>query len=502
MIDNEVHDLTKQKSLKFNFIMNAMVTISSVIFPLITFPYISRVLGPVGTGKVAFATSLITYFNMFAQLGIPTYGIRVCAQVRDDKEKLSRTAHELLFINLITCMVSYVTFAIILLNVSRLHNDKIIYVIISSSILLNAIGMEWLYQALEQYAYIATRSIIFKLLALCSMFLLIHNKEDYVMYGAISIIAASASNIFNFFHAKKYIFIKPVGDYHPWKHFSSVMVFFSMACAATIYVNLDSVMLGFIKGDMDVGYYTAAVKIRAVLVGCITALGTVLLPRASYFIEHKMYKEFWSISRKALNFVIIVASPVLLYFVLYAKYGIYFISGVQYEKSILPMQIITPTLLFIGLTNILGLQILVPLNQEKKVLYSEIVGAIVNLILNTLLIPRFGVAGAAFGTLIAEFSVLFVQFCYLKRDIDDIVKSFRYKLVFISLLLGTVASYWITFINLSIFFTLLLTAVLFFGVYGGCLLINKEPFITDLFKQTVAILKKFLLKKCIKEVKD
>lgn len=140
-------------------IMNALLTMSSFIFPLITFPYVSRILLPLGTGKVNFATSVVNYFAMFAQLGIPTYGIRACAKVRDNKEKLSRTVHELLFINLFMCVLVYITFFIALFNVSRLEQDKTLYLVIGISIILNALGVEWLYKALEKYSYITVRSI-------------------------------------------------------------------------------------------------------------------------------------------------------------------------------------------------------------------------------------------------------------------------------------------------------------------------------------------------------
>ena len=185
----------KTKSLKLNFIMNAILTMSSFLFPLITFPYVSRVLLPIGTGKVSFATSLISYFNLFAQMGIPTYGVRACAEVRDNRSELTRTSQELLIINLIMSLISYGILAMALIFVPRLREDKTLYIIISSTILLSAIGMEWLYKALEQYTYITIRSIIFKFVALIFMFLLIHQPTDYVIYGGITIFAASASNI-------------------------------------------------------------------------------------------------------------------------------------------------------------------------------------------------------------------------------------------------------------------------------------------------------------------
>ena len=213
------------KSIKANFIMNALLTMSSFIFPLITFPYVSRVLLPIGTGKVSFATSLISYFNMIAQLGIPTYGIRVCAMVRDDREQLSRTAQELLIINICMSIVSYVALAFGLCFIPRLREDRVLYVITSSTIFLTAIGMEWLYKALEQYTYITIRSLCMKVIALVSMFLLVREQRDYVIYGVISVFASAFSNILNFYNVRKYIDVRPVGNYCLKRHLKPIGVF-------------------------------------------------------------------------------------------------------------------------------------------------------------------------------------------------------------------------------------------------------------------------------------
>ena len=172
----------KQKSLKLNFLMNAVLTVSSFIFPLITFPYVSRILLPEGTGKVSFATSVVAYFALFAQLGIPTYGIRACAKVRDDAEELTRTVHEIFFINIAMTVVSYVVFFTALELVPRLRAERPLFLIVSTTLLFNAIGMDWLYKALEKYTYITLTSILFKFVALVAIFALIHQKSDYVIF--------------------------------------------------------------------------------------------------------------------------------------------------------------------------------------------------------------------------------------------------------------------------------------------------------------------------------
>jgi len=479
-------------SIKKNFVMNALLTMSSFIFPLITFPYVSRILLPIGTGKVSFSTSLIAYFNMFAQLGIPTYGIRACAKVRDNREELTRTAHELLFINLVTSMISYTVLIISLIFVPRLHEDRTLYIVTSCTIFLTSIGMEWLYKGLEQYTYITIRSIVFKFIGVVGMFFLVNRQEDYVIYGGITIFAASASNIFNFINAHKYIDMRWLGNYHPEKHLKAVAIFFAMACATTIYTRLDMVMLGFMASDAEVGYYNAAVRIKTIMVSIVTSLGTVLFPRASYYIEHKEYAEFKKISQKALNFVVLLAMPLMLYFILFAKEGVLLLAGKAYLDAVLPMQIIMPTLLFIGLNSITGIQMLVPLGMEKVVMHSQIAGAIVDMAINVLLIPHYGAAGAAFGTLVAELVVLTWQYVALRKQLTDVFRQIKYCSILTALVLAGVIAIGTKYLNVGIFFTLCISGVLFFGVYGATLLAVKEPLTLQIVDQSIGKIKKYI----------
>lgn len=471
------------KSIKLNFIMNALLTMSNLIFPLITFPYVSRILLPVGTGKVAFATSVVTYFSMFAQLGIPTYGIRVCAQVRDDKEKLSRTVQELLFISLAMTALAYLLFFTGLCIVPRMRSDKALFLIVSSMIFFNSIGMEWLYKGLEEYTYITVRSIVFKVVSLGTMFLLVTKQSDYVIYGGISIFASSASNAFNFINAHKYVSLCPVGRYNFKQHLKPIMVFFAMSCATTIYTNLDTVMLGFMKTDEDVGYYNAAVKVKGILVSIITSLGTVLLPRASYYIEHGLKNEFEKIAKKAIHFVCVVSLPLMMYFILYAKESIYFLSGSAYDGSIFPMQVLMPTLFFIGLTNVMGIQVMVPLGREKWVLYSVMIGAGVDLMINALLIPSIASSGAAIGTLVAEAAVLTYQYWKLKNLMHGVFENVRWRMLLLAMLAAAVASVGVKILALGTFFTLVLSAAVYFGIYGIILIIAGEPLVKEIWQQ-------------------
>lgn len=479
----------RKKSIKMNFIMNSILTISSMIFPLITFPYISRALQPAGIGKVNFAISVISYFTMFAQLGIPTYGIRACAQVRDDKKELSKVVQELLIISVIMCTLSYIALFMSILIIPRFRQDALLFVITGTAVLLNTIGVEWLYKGLEQYSYITIRSLIFKVIGIIAMIVLVHKPSDYIIYGGITVIASYASFILNFLHLKRYISLRPIRNLNFKRHMKPILEFFAMSCATTIYTNLDTIMLAFMVNDDAVGYYSAAVKIKGILVGVVTSLGTVLLPRASYYVENHLKNEFLGIAKKALSFVIIIAVPLMIYFIIFAKEGIFFLSGESFKNSILPMQIIMPTIVLIGLSNVMGIQMLIPLGNERVVLISVVCGAIVDLLVNIALIPVLGAAGASVGTLIAELIVCIVQHYALSSIDFQVYKYLPLKQVFIGCLISSACCIWVKFLNFGSFFTLMISAIIFFGTYLIILTIKKEPLILDIDRQILKKLK-------------
>ena len=182
--------------------MNMILTASTFIFPLITLPYITRVLSVEGVGKVNVATSIAQYFSMVAMLGVPTYGIRACAQVRDDREKLTKTVQEILLLNLLISVFVYAAYFVAIWKVPKIHNDADFILDHESTIIFNVIGVEWLYKGLEQYTYITVRSIIFKAIGLVLMFLFVRHQGDYVIYGAISIVATVGSNFLNFINLR------------------------------------------------------------------------------------------------------------------------------------------------------------------------------------------------------------------------------------------------------------------------------------------------------------
>lgn len=460
-----------------------LLTTSAFVFPLITFPYITRVLLPEGNGKIAFANSVINYFSMFAMLGIPTYGIRACAQVRDDKDLMSKTAQEIWVINGIMTVAAYVVLATALLLVPRFQEERTLLLVCSLSLGLNLIAMEWVYKALECYTYITLRSLAFKVLAVLAMFLFVHTKEDYIKYAGITVLANTGYGVFNVFNLRRHISFKHFTDYHFRRHLKPILIFFAMSVAITIYSNLDITMLGFMRDNTEVGYYDVAIKIKVILVNIVTSLGAVLLPRTSYYVEMKMEEEFRIVSGKALEFVAMLAIPLTVGFTIMAKQCILLLSGNAYLPSVTPMCIIMPTLILIGASNVFGVQMLVPLGKETIVLYSECAGAVADIILNAVFIPRYGAAGAAFGTLVAEAVVLGVQVVALKEMAWEIIKKVEiWKILPAVIVAGAGMIFVKGQLNVGIFLTLVICFGVFCGIYGGLLFIMKERILREILE--------------------
>ncbi|MGT2925075.1 flippase [Streptococcus caviae] len=460
--------------------MNFILTISNFIFPLITFPYASRVLQAQGVGTVSFATSIITYFTMVGMMGIPTYGIRACAKIRNDQSKLRKTVQEIFLLNSAVMLLALIGLAVSVFMVPKLSQEKTLYLIMSSTLIFNVLGVEWLYKALEKYSYITVRSILFKFLSLILLLLLVKNKEDYVIYGAITVFAGVGSNLMNFLNLRRLIDLKPLKNLDLKQHIKPCLTFFLLTVSTTIYLNVDTTLLGFIKGDHQVGYYTAAVKIKQILVSIVTSLGTVLLPRLSFYHEQERHAEFRTLVEKALSFVFVLAVPLTLFFILDAKESILFLSGDNFLPAVLPMQLIMPTVIFIGISNLMGIQILVPMQKEMLVVVSTIIGAAADVLINIITIPLFGAAGAAFAGSIAELTVVLVQLYFLRDLIVPMLKRIGLWKIILSTLAAVCATLVLKgFLSVGTFLTLAVTALVFFAVYGMFLLITKEKFTID-----------------------
>lgn len=469
------------KSIKTNLIMNILKLAMTVAFPLVTFPYASRVLSPEGMGKVSFYQASISYFMLFAMLGIPTYGIKACAKYRSDRHELTKVVKEIFTINVIMTTVVYIVLLICFFSIKRFQQEPFLLLVCSFSIILNSCGIDWLFQAFEEYGYITARSFAFKLLGLVLLVLYVHDSNDYVMYAFITVISSYGSNVLNLFYARHFLDDwKSITSLDLGKHLKPILVLFSITAAASIYLNLDTVMLGIMKNDIEVGYYSTAIKIKTLTLNFVTALGTVLLPRMAYYSNNGFEKEFIQVVNKALDYVKVVSFPIVIFFILTARECILVLAGEAYLPATLAMRFIMPTVILSGFSNLIGMQIFVSKDKEIYLMKASFCGALSDLILNIILIPSWGAAGAALATTITEAVVLGIEVKYMMTIVDCKKININWMNVVIGCALGAIVVTEIKLIvYLPVFIKLTVLGISFFGVYGIILLVLKEKLVSE-----------------------
>lgn len=469
--------MEKEKSLNKNMIMSTILTISNFIFPLITYSYVARIISPSGIGKVAFVNSVLSYFIYIASLGIPSYGLRECAKLRNDKEKLSKTFQELLIINLVSTMFAYILLFIVIISVNKLYNYKILFLIMSSQIFLNSIGVEWLYQALEEYSYITIRSVFFKVIGVLLTFILIKSPDDILLYGFLTIFAASANYICNFINIHKYITFKKFKNYNLKKHFKPIFSLLTASIIISIYANFDIVMLGFISSEYEVGLYNAALKIKSILLSLSTAITAVMIPRISYYIQKKDEKGINKLLIKSLQISLLIAFPVCIYCLVFSKNILLFVCGISYIEAENTLKLLMILILPLILTNLFGNQILIPFGKENRFSQSVFIGMWINLILNLLLIPKYGASGAAFGSIITEIWNVFWMSHNEKKYKKLFIKNIKFLNYLFSITVSSLGSIIVYMLcqKYGIFIQLVLTSIVYFTTYYIILIILKEP---------------------------
>ena len=408
--------MREKHSAKYNLIMNYILQISNFLFPLITYPYITRVLGADSLGKVSFANSVTTYFASLATFGITTYAVRTCAKVRNHFQKLTRTAHELLIANGVTTFFAVILLAIVVYVVPRFREEWSLMLIFGVSVFTEFLGVNWLYTSLEQFRYITVRTVAFKLLSLLLILLFIRRSSDYILYAAITVSAVAGSNLVNFWHCRNYIGLKLEFPYQIKKHYHMTKWFFIQSAAMTLFFNMDVTMLGFLSTSSQVGNYEIALKIKYLFSTLVSSLGTLFLPKlSSDFAENNM-EAYWKTIYKSLSYVCFITMPIVGFVWLESKDMIDLLCGEGYQLAGSILQGLVPVVFFIGLSTVTGTQLLISMEKEKCVFCSILIGSVVNFILNAVLIPEYYAMGAAFATVLSEAVVLTVQLVFVRRQ--------------------------------------------------------------------------------------
>ena len=392
------------QSVKVNYILNLINTGTQMLFPLITFPYVCRVIEADGIGQINFFQSIISYISLFTCLGIPMYAIREIARDRSDVVQMNRTATEILLLHSMLTLVGYAIVAILCLTVPQIQVNIPLFLILSLTSFFTAIGCEWFYRGIEDFKYITIRGLIIKTVSVVLLFIFVKSKADLLYYGCYTVFGVLGGNIFNFFRLRKYIHRENIifSELHIKRHIKPVLKVFSFSVVTSIYLQLNTVLLGFLKNALAVGYFAAATKVMQMLLKMSACLGSVMMPRASHLIAENKEAEFNRLIQKSYDFTLAIALPMTIGLIFCAPSLITALCGVKFEHSILPSQIIAPIILMVAISNVFGIQVLFPKGKINIVTLCCGIGAVADLILNLCLIPFFSYIGTSIAYLGAE----------------------------------------------------------------------------------------------------
>ena len=407
----------KNSMIKVNIFYNLIKTLSTIIFPLITFPYISRVLHAENVGKINFGNSIISYFSMLATLGVTTYAVRECSRVRNNKNLLEKTVSQILSINVCTMLFSYALMVACLMFVPKLISYRILIVVQSVSILFTVIGTDWLNTAMEDFRYITIRTFAFQLLSLIAMFCMVRKPEHYLRYAMICVFSSSGASLLNIVYRCRYCKVKLTKHMEWKKHFPPIILLFAMLLSQTVLNSLDATMLGFMKGDYEVGLYSTALKINNIISQVITSIAWVVMPQLSAEFGRGNYKKINELLHETASFTITLGVPCFVGVNVLASEIVEIIGGKEYLSATGCLHILSITMALNFLNGIFGNMILLPSMREKRYMGACILAAFVNGATNYMLIPKYGINGAAMATVISALVISLVVVTAKEKEI-------------------------------------------------------------------------------------
>lgn len=400
--------------MKKNYFFNLLLSLSNILFPIISFPYVSKMVGPTGVGKVQFITSYAQYFGLIAALGIPVYGIREIAKCKHDRKQLNVVFSELSAIYFLTSILLTTIYVVTLLSSSYFDQDRNMYLWSILLVALSFTSIDWLYEGLEQFRTVAIRSILVRVFSLILMFLLIRSSKDYYWYLLIIIFTALLNNGINMIRLHKNVSVQFSG-LNLKRHIKPLLLIFSTTIATSMYTMLDTVLLGFLSNTHAVGLYTAAVKLAKIALPIVTSLGMVLVPGLAKNLSQKNMDNVQLTLNKSFAFTAFFAIPIGFGLALLAPEFIRAFSSDKFLEATFAMQILSVLPLLIGYGYFFGFQILVPDGKDKEMLLSVLGGVFVGLVLNITLVPPLKHVGAALSNVLSELVVTALYFYFVKK---------------------------------------------------------------------------------------
>ena len=476
-----------KKSVSKNYIYNLVYQILLMVIPLITTPYLSRVLGAENLGIYSYTLSIATYFVLFGSLGVALYGQREIAYVRDDKDKLSKTFFEILFFRFVSMAFSIFTFYLFFcLN----GNYKVYYRILLLELVANSLDISWLFQGLEEFKKITGRNIVVKLISLVLIFTLVKTKNDLWLYVVIYVLSDVIGNLSLWPYLPKYVNKVKPKRLNLKKHLRPILALFIPQIAVNIYTVLDKTMIGLISGNMVAeGNYEQSQNIVKTALTVVTALGTVVSPRIANSMSNHDTEKINEYLSKSFRFVWFMGIPVMFGIMGIANTLVPWFLGSEFNDSVALIMLGSPLIMAIGLNNVKGLQYLVPVKKQKLFTLSVVIGALFNFTLNSILIPIYGANGAIIASVLAEFLILTIHILGIKKDIDiKMIYKGSLKYIVSGIIMFSVVYFIGIKMNptMSTTFLQILVGII---IYTLLLIIAKDDFIIDIFKKMYNFIK-------------
>lgn len=475
--------MLKKKSLLKNYIYNLIYQVLVLILPLVTTPYISRVLGAENIGIYSYTLSIVTYFILFGSLGVALYGQREIAYYQKDKKKYSIIFWEIVILRAITMTISLILFYLIFVNGNQY---QVYYKILILELIGNCIDISWFFQGLEEFKKTVIRNMIIKLISVISIFTFVKSQNDLKIYFWIYVLSTSIGNASLWLYLPKFLTKVKIKELHLFRHLKPTLGLFIPQIAVQVYTVLDRTMIGAIISDKsEVGFYDQSQKIIKLLMTIITSLGTVMLPRIANTFASGEKEKINNYMKRSFNMVFLLAFPMIFGIISVSKAFVPIFFGEGYDKVAILMNVISPIILFIGLSNVTGTQYLLPTKRQKEYTISVIIGAITNFIMNACLIWKFGAIGASIGTVIAEFTVTAVQLYFVRNDFDfkQIIKISKNYVIssiamfIVCIIIGSVVK--------SNMISIIIQVIVGVGIYGVCLLALKDEFVNSIIKKVI-----------------
>lgn len=404
-----------QKSLVKNSIYNIIYTVANILFPFMTSIYVSRILLPSGVGKVASAQNIASYFITIAALGLPSYGVREFAKVREKRDQRNKLFTELLLLNIISTTFAVIGYFLLVNANDGFKGEWFLYAACGLAIAFNYLNIDWMYQGLEEYGYITGRSLLIKGVSLLTLFFFVKTKQDYVVYALISSLATGGNYIFNVIHARKFVSID-LSKVQLKGHLKPVLLIACIIFLSSVYNKIDVTMLNILATDESVGYYVYAQKTVNMVLTMANAVTAALLPRLSYYYDNDR-EGFYRLLNKGFQVLCFMTLPLAVGMALVAPQAVEFLYGEAFEPAVLTIRLMCPLILIKGFGDLFCYQLVYSTKSEKIILPASASASTINIITNAALIPTFLQNGAVIASVFSEFVTNAVQFIYMKKKV-------------------------------------------------------------------------------------